>query len=61
MTDTPINLNKARKQRDRAAAKRRADENAAKHGLTKAQRTANDLTAKLDAARIARHKLSDDG
>ena len=51
---TPINLNKARKARDRAEAKRRADENAVKHGRTKAERLAK-------AARDANAKRLLDG
>ncbi|QQA41339.1 DUF4169 family protein [Pelagovum pacificum] len=39
-----VNFNKARKVRARADAKKQADENAVKHGRTKAQRM-------LDAAR----------
>ncbi|TNC72590.1 DUF4169 family protein [Rubellimicrobium roseum] len=38
MTGSVVNLNKARKTRDRAADKARADANAVKHGRTKAQR-----------------------
>jgi phage protein D len=34
----PLNLNKARKARKRAEARREADANALKHGRTKAQR-----------------------
>lgn len=34
----PINLNKARKERNRAEAKRQADENAVRFGRTKAER-----------------------
>lgn len=34
----PVNLNKARKARDRAAEKAQADANALKHGRTKAER-----------------------
>ena len=34
----PVNLNKARKTRDRAAEKAQADANALKHGRTKAER-----------------------
>ena len=41
----PINLNQARKARARAAAKKKADENAVRFGRTKAERI-------LDAARI---------
>lgn len=39
MSDTPINLNRARKARAREAAKRAADENAVRFGRTKTQRT----------------------
>lgn len=38
MTTPPINLNRARKDRDRAAEKAQADANAARFGRTKAQR-----------------------
>jgi phage protein D len=34
----PVNLNKARKARDRAEEKAQADANALKHGRTKAER-----------------------
>ncbi|KEJ87989.1 DUF4169 family protein [Sulfitobacter donghicola] len=43
---TPINLNKIRKERGRAASRARADENAAKFGQTKAQKDAQ--KARLD-------------
>ena len=48
----PINLNKARKLRDRAASKKLADENAIRFGRSKAERV-------LDAARAehSRQKL----
>lgn len=49
--NTPINLNKARKERNRASRKARADENAVKFGQTKAQK---DLL-KSKAAKIARN------
>lgn len=38
MADQPINLNKARKARARAARKREADQNAVLHGMPKAER-----------------------
>jgi phage protein D len=38
MTGSIINLNRARKVRDRRAEKAQADANALKHGRTKAQR-----------------------
>ncbi len=36
----PVNLNRFRKEKARAARKARADENAVKHGRSKAQKTA---------------------
>lgn len=50
----PVNLNRARKARDRAEEKRRADENAAKHGRTKAQRL-------LEAAQSEKARRALDG
>lgn len=38
MSAGPVNLNRVRKQRARAAQKARADENAARFGRTKAQK-----------------------
>jgi hypothetical protein len=46
----PINLNKARKGRAAAEAKRQAAENRIRFGLSKAQKT----VSKLDAERAAR-------
>ncbi len=46
-----INLRQARKDRDRAEKRAKADANAAKHGRTKAQKAAE----KADADRAARH------
>ena len=52
MTDNaPINLNKARKARDRAADKAQADANAVKFGRSKAERL-------LDAARADKAKTA---
>jgi len=45
-----INFNKAKKARDKAAAKTRAAENRVKHGLTKGQKA----VSKLDAERARR-------
>ena len=47
----PINLNKARKARDRVAEKAQADANAVKFGRTKAERL-------LDAARAEKAKTA---
>ena len=52
MTDTsPINLNKLRKARDRAAEKAQADANAVKFGRSKAERM-------LDAARAEKARTA---
>ena len=51
MTGPVVNLNKVRKARDRADEKARADENAVRHGRTKAQRLAE--AAQADKARRA--------
>ncbi|SHE56022.1 protein of unknown function [Loktanella atrilutea] len=52
MTDhTPINLNKVRKIRDRAAEKAQADANAVKFGRSKAERLLE--AARADKARSA--------
>lgn len=52
MTDnTPINLNKVRKARDRTAEKTQADANAVKFGRSKAERLLD--AARADKARSA--------
>ena len=56
-----INLNKARKARDKATAKRNADTNRAAHGRTKAERNAADKLRQTEAARLDGHRLDDDG
>ena len=50
MTEKPVNLNRFRKDKARAEKKARADQNAAFHGLTKAEKE----RAKAEAARVAR-------
>lgn len=49
-----VNLNKARKARDRAEAKAQADANAVRHGRTKAERL-------LEAARADKARRALDG
>ncbi|MBU1836069.1 DUF4169 family protein [Loktanella salsilacus] len=49
--NTPINLNKVRKARDRATEKAEADANAVKHGRSKAERMLD--AARADKARTA--------
>ncbi len=56
----PINLNKARKTRDRAAEKKRADANAVKHGRTKAQRVLDAAQAEQAAKRLDQLKFEDE-
>ena len=53
---TPVNLNRERKRRARAAERRRADENAARHGLTKAERRAREAEAKRTARGLDGHR-----
>lgn len=51
MTGTVVNLNRARKARDRSAEKAQADANAAKHGRTRAERAIE--AARAEKARRA--------
>lgn len=53
---TPVNLNRARKQRAREAARRKADANAARHGRTRAEREAEAARAAQDARRLDDHR-----
>ena len=52
----PINLNKARKARDRAARKVQADENVRKHGQSKAEKEAARQRAARAEAMLDGHK-----
>ena len=58
--DSPINLNKARKARDRAAEKAQADENAVRFGRTKAQRVLEAAQAEQARARLDQLKFEDE-
>lgn len=59
MTD-PVNLNRFRKERQRADKKARADENAALHRLSKADKsTAKNETAR-QAQRVEAHRRDHD-
>ena len=49
MTATPINLNKARKAKDKADARRQADENALRFGRSKSEK--QDDTARAASAK----------
>lgn len=57
---TPINLNKARKTRDRAAEKATADTNAAKFGRTKAQRVLEAAQAAQADNRLSQHEFEEE-
>ena len=57
---TPINLNRARKDRGRSEKRATADANAAKHGRTKAERIL-EATRNVKAARILdQHRIEDE-
>ncbi|MFD0857795.1 DUF4169 family protein [Roseovarius aquimarinus] len=56
MTDKPINLGRARKERARRAAKEKADENAVRFGRTKAQKEAEHAEAARAKARLDGHE-----
>jgi len=56
---TVINLNKARKQKARAAARSQADANAAKHGRTKAEKRAERAEAERIPAQLDGLKRDD--
>lgn len=56
MTGKIVSLSHARKTRARDAARREADENAARHGLTKAERAAQKAAADAARARLDAHE-----
>lgn len=60
MDDKPINLNKARKARARAEARRQADENAVRFGRTKAQRLLEAARNEKARRMLDRHRVEDD-
>ncbi|MEM6480548.1 MAG: DUF4169 family protein [Pseudomonadota bacterium] len=53
---TPINLNRYRKQMARAAKRAQADENAARHGRSKAERELEEARARKAKANLAAHR-----
>ncbi|GAB5445946.1 DUF4169 family protein [Gymnodinialimonas sp.] len=59
MSEKPINLNRARKERARKDARRQADENAAKHGRTKADRLSEAARQALADKRLDGHQRDD--
>jgi len=60
MGDT-VNLRQARKDRDRAKKRAAADENAARHGLTKAQKRLEQARADKARATLDAHRRDPDG
>ena len=52
----PVNLNRFRKDKARADAKARADENAVKHGRTKAEKDRDKAERDLASRRLDGHK-----
>ncbi|AYG95687.1 DUF4169 family protein [Brevundimonas naejangsanensis] len=54
-----VNLNRARKARDKAAAKRTAEANRLTFGRTKAERLTTRTERDRDAARLEGHKLDE--
>jgi hypothetical protein len=58
--NTPINLNRARKERARLEARAVADQNAAKHGLSKAERVLAASRNTKAAHLLDQHKTDDE-
>ncbi|WP_377505024.1 DUF4169 family protein [Octadecabacter sp. R77987] len=56
----PVNLNHARKEKERAAKKARADANAVKFGRTKAQRLLDTAQSDQARARLDQLKFEDE-
>lgn len=56
----PINLNQARKQRARADAKAKADQNAVRFGRTKAERLLDAAQDKQASDRLSQLKFEDE-
>ena len=54
-----VNLNRFRKEKARADKKAQADENAAKFGRSKAEKTKDRATSELEIFRLDQHKRDD--
>lgn len=54
--NSPLSLNKARKDRDRSARKSEADQNSVKFGQSKAQKEALKARAELISRNLEAHK-----
>lgn len=59
MKGSPVNLNRARKTREKVAAKNHADNDAAKFGRSKAEKLHNELEAKRALNQLEGHKKAD--
>lgn len=60
MSDAPVNLNRVRKQKARAADKARANQNAARFGRTKAQKALEQAQADKARAVLDQHRRDED-
>ena len=60
MSDRPINLNRFRKDKARAERKAQADENAAKFGRTKAQKTKEAAEAERMRRTLDQHRRDEE-
>ncbi len=56
----PVNLNRFRKDRARAEKRARADENAAKHGRTKAQKAAEEKDLERAKSHLDQHRRDEE-
>lgn len=54
-----VNLRQARKRRERAEKRRKADENAAKHGRPKAERETQEALSEIERRRLDGHRRED--
>ena len=59
MSDGPVNLNRVRKDKARAAKKARADENAASFGRTKSQKASETAEAERKRRALDQHRRDD--
>ena len=60
MSDRPVNLNRVRKDRARAADKARAEENAARFGRSKAQKAEEEAARARARARLDAHRREEE-
>jgi len=60
MSDRPVNLNRVRKDRARAADKARAEENAARFGRSKAQKAEEEAARARARAHLDAHRREEE-